>query len=184
MLKLILGNLTKFNAVQNHCVTLENKTSKKQEKKKSGGERAGELGRNTKTPALCWWTYTGSGTATLTWSLMCCPQPSHWFLYSSSICAVGLVSPLKEGSQPSLCAFSLGFSRLGTFQAITFVSDCVFSPLYPELCFGLPFLKCLPLNGLHPASVVTVKPWHQTSNRPCVRLQASALLTLSSSEKQ
>lgn len=126
---------------------LKTKQAKNKKKKKSGGERAGELGRNTKTPALCWWTYTGSGTATLTWSLMCCPQPSHWFLYSSSICAVGLVSPLKEGSQPSLCAFSLGFSRLGTFQAITFVSDCVFSPLYPELCFGLPFLKCLPLNG-------------------------------------
>lgn len=34
MLKLILGNLTKLNAVQNHCVTLENKTSKKQAKKK------------------------------------------------------------------------------------------------------------------------------------------------------
>lgn len=126
---------------------LKTKQAKNKKKKKSGGERAGELGRNTKTPALCWWTYTGSGTATLTWSLMCCPQPSHSFLYSSSICAVGLVSPLKEGSQPSLCAFSLGFSRLGTFQAITFVSDCVFSPLYPELCFGLPFLKCLPLNG-------------------------------------
>lgn len=126
---------------------LKTKQAKNKKKKKSGGERAGELERNTKTPALCWWTYTGSGTATLTWSLMCCPQPSHSFLYSSSICAVGLVSPLKEGSQPSLCAFSLGFSRLGTFQAITFVSDCVFSPLYPELCFGLPFLKCLPLNG-------------------------------------
>lgn len=65
MLKLILGNLTKLNAVQNHCVTLENKTSKKQAKKKNGGERGGELGRNPKTPALCWWTYTGSGTATL-----------------------------------------------------------------------------------------------------------------------
>lgn len=126
---------------------LKTKQAKNKKKKKSGGERAGELERNTKTPALCWWTYTGSGTATLIWSLMCCPQPSHWFLYSSSIYAVRLVSPLKEGSQPSLCAFSLGFSRLGTFQAITFVSDCVFSPLYPELCFGLPFLKCLPLNG-------------------------------------
>lgn len=52
MLKLILGNLTKLNAVQNHCVTLENKTSKKQAKKKMVVRGEGNWGETPK-PQLC-----------------------------------------------------------------------------------------------------------------------------------
>lgn len=53
MLNLILGNLTKFNAVQNHCVTLENKTSKKQEKKKKVVVRGQGNWGETPKPQLC-----------------------------------------------------------------------------------------------------------------------------------